>query len=231
MQQFRRRSAGLPHQCKECGQITVFQCLCLRSRPFALCKEMCRTENGTVGTGLSQPRNGFPELLCGNLPQDRLSEISGNLLHLRRNRHIIRCQIGVAALGICDAQTVSCLCKVKGMLLYHRFFRVRKIDPDETAYGTDHLIHQATLLAEIYIFRILSDLGNFHCTGFSAVVMLVDDRSHQHLKRCRGGKPAAAEHLRSGVSIPAAEGYTHICKFRSDSPNQCRGSAFLLRLL
>ena len=31
-------------------QIAVFQCLCLCSCPFALCKEMCRTENGTVGT-------------------------------------------------------------------------------------------------------------------------------------------------------------------------------------
>ena len=90
------------------------------------------------------------------------SELCSHQIHLRRNGNIVIGQICMAALGICDAQAVSCLCKVKGMLLYHRFFSVRKIDPDETAYGTDHLIHQAALLAKIYIFRKLSYLRYFH---------------------------------------------------------------------
>ena len=152
-------------------------------------------ENRPVRTAFPQFRNRLPEVGGVHVTQHFPAEVSRNLFHLRRNCHIVRRQVGMAALGVSNAKAIACFRKIKGVFPDHRFPGVGKVDPDKAAYGADHLIHESALLAEVDILGKLSDLGNLHCPGFSAVVVLVDDRADQHLKRRRRGKTAAAQHI------------------------------------
>ena len=84
--------------------------------------------------------NVINHLLLCHLRADLLAKEPGHLLHLIRNRRIIRTQVCMAFSGLHDDEAVILRRKIKVDLLYLRGSRLQKINRNETAYRTGHLV-------------------------------------------------------------------------------------------
>ena len=65
----------------------------------------------------------------------------------------------MALSGIDDNQAVILGAEIKINLLHNRRSRLQKIDGDETADRTGHLIQQSGGLVPVYVFGIFSNVG------------------------------------------------------------------------
>ena len=170
---------------------------------------MDRPQHRTVSAAAAQGRQCRPECTLLYLPQQRLTEAGGHLLHLLPDGCKLSGQFAVAAPGIGDAEEHS----LRQQTVCVEFFnlwgaRIGKICKDNTAHRTGQLIQQAAGLAEIGIFRILANAGQL-CRGQPGTVFLVPDGGHAHLERRRTGQPGAAQHIAGGIGIKAADLLAH----------------------
>ena len=124
--------------------------------------------------------------------------------------------------GIDDAEGVAAVGKVKIQPLHLGLGRVGKVNADDIAHAAGHLIHQAAGLAEVNVFRVLSDLGNFNGGEPAIQKQMVKDGSKQHLKGGGAGKPAAGQHRGGAVGVKATKLRSTLGKRRRDASDQGR---------
>ena len=128
------------------------------------------TENGTVAQFLAKLCQSAVEFFLIHLTKHLFAKICRCLLHIGRNGCVVVGQIRMGTLGICDTQAVSVSFKVHVNFLYIGVGRICKVNVNETAHGRSCLIHQSAWFAKIYIFCILSKLGDIHRIKLHVIV-------------------------------------------------------------
>ena len=192
----------------------------------AVIVEVDGAHNGTVAHLAAQGGNGFQELLLVHFAQHRLAELLRHALHLTADGGVIIGQVGMAALGIADAQRKIVGGQIELGGAHHRVRRVLEVDGDGAAHGAGGLVHQAAGLAEEHVLGVLADLGDLDLREFLHVIVVVlaaEDRAHAHLERRRAGQAGAAQHIAGGVSVKAAHLAAGLHKASRHAADEARG--------
>ena len=184
----------------------------LGSHAAVLGQEVEGAEDGAVTHGLTKGGNSGDDLLSRHLTEDRLAEVSGYGLHLGGNGGVIVGEVGVVTAGVDDAEVVAGGGHIKGQGLDDRGGGIGKVNSDDTAYGTGHLIHQTAGLAEELVFGELGDLGDRHLVHLAVVVQVGLNGTHHILKGGRGGQTRTLENAGHGAGIKTADGVAVVHK-------------------
>ena len=97
-----------------------------------------------------------------SVTEDGFAEVGRDRAHLTGDVGIIVRQVPMAGAGVYDAQGVAGAGKVIVYLVHHRGGGVGKVDGYRSAHRGTHLVHQAGRLAEIDVFGVLADFGDFN---------------------------------------------------------------------
>ena len=157
-----RGQPGLIHQAQEEIKVPVFEGCGLQRRGTVVVVEVHSPEYRPVAARLAQGGNGGAEVCYGHIPQDGLAEVGRDRAHLTGDVGIIVRQIPMAGAGVHDAQGIAGAGKVILDFVHHRGGGVGKVDGYRTAHRGTHLVHQAGRLAEIDVFGVLADFGDFN---------------------------------------------------------------------
>ena len=184
---FERRISGCLHQFQKACKIRSSQSLRLLFYSLVFIEEMHCTQHAAVAQFFSERRNIADKFFFVHIAQHLFSKYPGHTFHFQRNHGVIFRQIRVRSLRIHDTQAVIFRSHIH--LFHHRMGRILKIDINQTAYGTRHLIHQPAGFAKIYIFRILSNHSSLHRRNFHLIKQTGKDGSQDRLKSGGRGQP------------------------------------------
>ena len=119
-----------------------------------------------------------------------------------------------------DTQGIACFCEIKIQFSYDGICVIPEINGNNAAYGRGCLVHQTTHFAKVHIFRILTNLGDFHRCQFIFTIQCVDDCSHQHFVSRRRRNARAFQYIGNGVHIQTTQCIAHLCDFGSHPTNE-----------
>ena len=103
-----------------------------------------------------------------------------------------------------------------------------EVNGDRTAHRRAHLVHQAAGLAEVDVFRVLADLGDFDRVERTAAAEVVEDVADQHLVSSGGGQAGTGQHVRGHIGIKAAQRMPQFGDLGGDAAHQRRRGVFLI---
>ena len=96
-----------------------------------------------IGKSLPESGKGCYELGKINLPQNLLSEVGGNGLHLGGYCGIFRCEVRMVTLCVHYHEAVAVILEVDVDRGEYRILIVRKVYSHDSALGTSDLVHEA----------------------------------------------------------------------------------------
>ena len=228
--------AGMPaldDQAQELVKFIVLHSLAQLGGAAAVVVEMDRTHNGAVPHFFAHVGDGGIEVRLRHVAQDLLAKAGGHALHLAADGGVVVGQVGMAALGVADAQHIAVLGQIELGLPDNGVRRVLEIDGDDAAHRARRLVHQAAGFAEKDVLGILADLRDAHLAEFFhiiAVVLAAQDRADAHLKRRRAGKSRPAQHIAGGVGVKTADLSPVVEDADRHAADQRSGMLGLLRL-
>ena len=163
------------------------------------------TEDRSVAAFLAERCGFLDDIRFGETAEHGLIEMLRNGFHFRGNSGVIVGEICVRAACVDDAECVAFCGKVKCNAFCDGLLGVFEVDRNEATCRASDLVHQTAGLAEVYVFCVLGNLGNFDVIYLAIVVEVVEDGA-DHIFECgRGGKTGAAENVGGGISDEAAD--------------------------
>ena len=128
-----RGLAGSLDDLKESGEIAGLEGCGFILRALVVQYEVHGAEESAVTADLADSGGLLDELLLCDAAQVCLAEDGGDSLHFSRNARIGVCQVGVAALGINDAERIALFIEIQIDLLYLGAFGIATTPPTEEA--------------------------------------------------------------------------------------------------
>ena len=181
---------------------------------------MQRAHHAAVPKRSAQTRNLFHEFLIRYFCQDFFSKIGSRLFHLHRNCGILVAHVGVTLSGIDDQKVTADRIQTEIDLFHLRILVISKIDRNNAAARTRHLVKQSGRLFPIDIFRIASCMC-IVCDGhFIIVKEVIQNRTDQHFKGRRRADARRADHIACGERVKAAYRKSSLLKTGKDSLDQ-----------
>ena len=129
-----------------------------------------------------------------------------------------------------DAQCVAQGVQVHRHRPHHRGGRVGEVDGHRAAHGGGGLVHEAALLAEIEVLRLLAHLGDLHRRQLIPAEQVIFNDTQQHLAGRRGGQAGAGQHVGEGVGVKARHRVAPPGGLGRHPPHQGGGGLLLLLL-
>ena len=109
---------------------------------------------------------------------------------------------------IYDNKFVTKFTEGKIKLAVFQIISVREIKENRSAYCTSHLIHHSGCFVPVYILCILSNLCIIIERHFTVIEEVINDRTDQHLKRCRRADTCCCDNVCAHICIKS-------CSFES----------------
>ena len=170
------------------------------------------TEHRAVAVQFPEFRKFGEELRLGNFLQDRFAEVAGDLLHLGRDRRVVRGQVRVGAFRIGDAEAVAEGAEVGVDPAHLRVRCVRKVDGHEVSDRAGHLVKEAAGFAKVLVLRHLRGFRHFNGRDRIVVVKTGEDSAEQHFKSCGRRHAGALQDFRGRVGVEAADSIACLCE-------------------
>ncbi len=147
----------------------------MRLDPLVLLIPVDGTEHRAIAVQFPEFRKFGEELRLGNFLQDRFAEVAGDLLHLGRDRRVVRGQVRVGAFRIGDAEAVAEGAEVGVDPAHLRVRCVRKVDGHEVSDRAGHLVKEAAGFAKVLVLRHLRGFRHFNGRDRIVVVKTGED--------------------------------------------------------
>ena len=129
-----------------------------------------------------------------------------------------------------NAQCVAQGVQVHRHRPHHGGGGVGEVDGHRPSHGGGGLVHEAALLAEIEVLRLLAHLGDLHRRQLIPAEQVVFDDAQQHLAGRRGGQAGAGQHVGDGVGVKARHRVAPPGGLGRHPPHQGGGGLLLLLL-
>ena len=188
------------------------------------------TQDGTVTQLTAQGRDGTDKIRFRYIPQDGFAKGCGNLAHFTGDSGIIAGQFCMVSAGVDDAQGMLTGMHVIADALHLRFCFILEINCHNAAHGGCHLIHQTAGLAEVNIFRILSDFGDINGIQFAAAEETVNHDTNDGFICRRRGQTGAAEYVAGHIGIKAFDFKAALMGCCRNTTDQGGGTVGFLRM-